>query len=153
MAGVLCHVNSGEVALVAATAKTVLQIKAPAQQRLLIKGLRIFGKQSAGGTDPVVKVRMTRSSANFGTGSAATPAKNDPSDAETLQATAASDFTAEPTGPTDGGLMWELQPQTGMIEFLPFGQEIKVPGGQSVNFECTSPSGTPTVMIEASYEE
>lgn len=152
MAGVLFHVNSGEVALVAATAKTVLQVKAAANQRVLIRALRLFGKQAAGGTDPVVKVRMTRSSANFGTGSAATPAKNDPSDSETLQTTAAGAFTVEPTTPTDGGLWWELQPQSGIIEFIPPGGEIKIPGGQAVSFEFTS-SGTPTVMAEATCEE
>ena len=152
MAGVLCHVNSGEVALVASTAKSVLQIKAAANQRVLVKALRLFGKQAAGGTDAVVKVRMTRSSASFGTFTSATPAKNDPSDSETLQTTAGSNATVEPTTPTDGGLWWEIQPQTGVIEFLPPGMEIKIPGGQSVQFECTS-TGTPTLMLEASYEE
>jgi hypothetical protein len=152
MAGVIAHVNSGEVALAAATAKTVLQIKAPAQQRLQIKSLRMFGKQAAGGTDAVVKVRMTRSTATFGTGTVATPAKNDPSDSETLQATAAANFTVEPTTPTDGGLWWELQPQIGIEEFLPLDQPIKIPGGQSVQFEFTS-SATPTVLLTATYEE
>lgn len=152
MAGVLCHVNSGEVALVASTAKSVLQVKAAANQRVLIKSLRILGKQAAGGVDPVVKVRMTRNSASFGTFSAATPSKNDPTDSETVQTTAGANATVEPTTPTDGGLWWEVQPQVGVIESFAPGQEIKVPGGQSVQFECTS-TGTPTLMIEATFEE
>lgn len=152
MAGVLLHVNSGEVALVAATAKSVLQIKAPANQRLLLKNLKFFGKQAAGGTDTPVKVRMTRSTANFGTFTAATPGKNDPNDGETVQSTAGSNATVEPTSPTDSGLWWEFQPQSGVLDPPPFAQEIKVPGGQSVQFECTSVA-TPTVLLTVSYEE
>lgn len=152
MAGVLCHVNSAECALVAATAKTLLQVKAATNQRVLIKGLRIMGKQSAGGTDAVVKIRMTRSTANFGTGTGATPGKNDPGDAETVQTTCAGNFTVEPTTPSDSGLWWEIQPQTGVIEFLPPDLVIKVPGGASANFEATS-SGTPTLLITATFEE
>lgn len=155
MAGVQWHVNSGEVALVAATAKSVLQIKAAANVRTLIRGLRFFGKQAAGGTDAVVKIRMMRTASGgaFGTFTAATPGKNDPSDSETLQTTCGSNATVEPTtSTTDSGLWWELQPQLGLEEFLPFDQPIKVPGGTSVQFECTS-SGTPTVMLEASCEE
>ena len=93
-----------------------------------------------------------RSTANFGTFTGATPQKNDPNDGETLQATCGSNASVEPTSPSDGGLWWELQPQTGIIEPLAPGQEIKIPGGQSVQFEFTS-TGTPTVFAEATYEE
>ena len=152
MAGVLCHVNSGEVALVAATAKTVLQIKAATNQRVIVKALRMTGKQPAGGTDTPVKVRLTRSTANFGTGTTATPGKNDPTDSETIQTTAAANFSAEPTSPTDSGLWWEVQLQSGVEEFLPPGMEIKIPGGQSAQFELISVA-TPTVLITATFEE
>lgn len=153
MAGMLIHGNSDEVTLVAAIPKSVLQIKAPANQRLLIKQLRFFGKSPAGGTDSVVKVRMTRNSANFGTFSAVTPNKNDPTDSETIQSTWGKNASAEPTSPTDSGLWWEVQPQSGIEEFLPIDQPIKIPGGQSAQFECTSPSGTPIMMLVASVEE
>lgn len=152
MAGVLLHVNSGEVALVANTPKTVLAIKAPTNQRLLIRGLKFLGKSAAGGTDVPVKVRLTRSTANFGTGSTATPAKNDPNDGETVQSTAASNFTVEPTSPTDGGLCWEFSPQGGIMESLPPDVLLKVPGGQSVQFEMTAP-GAATALVTITYEE
>jgi len=152
MAGLLLNVNSGEVALAAATPKTLLQIKAPTNQRVRVKSLKILGKQPAGGTDAVVKVRMTRSTANFGTGSSAPPSKNDPSDPETVQTVASANFTVEPTSPADGGLWWEVQPQSGVIEFYPPGSEIQIPGGQAVSFEATSP-GTPTLLMVASIEE
>ena len=152
MAGVLSHVSSGEVTLIANTAKTVLQIKAPANQRLIVQGLRLFGKQPAGGTDTPIKVRLTRSTANFGTGSSVTPSKNDPTDSETLQISANANFSAEPTSPTDGGLWFELPPQSGIIDYSPPGLQIKIPGGQSVQFEATS-TGTPTLMFSATVEE
>lgn len=154
MAGVAFVVNSGEVALVAATAKTVMQVKAAANQRVVIKGLKFLGKQAAGGSDVVVKVRMTRSTANFGTGGSTPVAgKLNPSNGETIQTTFGANFSAEPTSPTDSGLWWEVQPQSGIIEALPPGQWIEVPGGQSVNFEMTSPSGTPTLLVTVTGEE
>lgn len=153
MAGVGFTVNSGEVALVAATAKTVLQVKAATNQRVLIKGLKFLGKQAAGGTDAVCKVRMTRNSANFGTaGSTPVAGKLNPSNGETLQTTFGANFSAEPTTPTDSGLWWEVQPQGGIIEALPPGSWIEIPGGQSVQFEFTS-TGTPTVLVTVTGEE
>jgi len=152
MAGLKFWGNSGEVVLVAATAKTALQIKAPTNQRVLIKGLRILGKQPAGGVDAPVKVRLTRSTANFGTGSAVTAGKLNPSQAETIQSVLASNFTVEPTSPTDSGLWWEIQPQNGVIEFYPPGLEVEIPGGNSANIELTS-AATPTLLVTATVEE
>src|SRR4051812_46552543 len=128
MAGIGLWATSGEVALVAATAKSVLQVKAPANQRLLIRTIRFFGKSAAGGTDAMVKVRMTRSTANFGTFSSATTGKVNPSNGETLQGTYGKDASAEPTSPTDTGYLWEFSPQGGVIEPLPPGTVIEVPG-------------------------
>lgn len=153
MAGVGFTVNSGEVVLVAATAKTVLQVKAAANQRTLIKGIKLLGKQPAGGTDTPCKVRMTRSTANFGTaGTTPTAGKLNPSNGETIQTAFGAGFSVEPTAPTDSGLWWEVQPQAGVIEALPPGSVIEVPGGQSVNFEFTSP-GAPTVLVTVTGEE
>ncbi len=152
MAGQLCFVNSGETALVANTAKTLLQIQAATNQRVVVKGLKILGKQAAGGTDAVVKVRMTRSTANFGSSSSATAGKANTSNGETLQTSCAKTFTVEPTSPTDSGLQWEIQPQSGVIEFIPPGMEVHVPGGNAVNFEATS-TGTPTLLVTAIFEE
>ena len=146
------NVNSGEITLAASTAKTCLQVKAPTNQRVLIRKLRIMGKMAAGGTDTPVKVRMTRSTANFGTGSSVTPTKCNPSDTETIQSTAFGTFTVEPTTPTDGGLWWEVQPQSGIIEFYPDKEPIIIPGGQSVQFEATS-AATPTLNFQAECEE
>lgn len=152
MAGVVFHVNSGECTMVASTAKSLLQIKAATNQRVLVKALRILGKQSAGGTDAVCKVRVTRSTANFGTFTGATASKNDPNDGETIQTTCGSNASAEPTSPTDGGLWYEVQPQIGVIELFPPGSELKIPGGASIQIEVTS-TGTPVLMVSATCEE
>jgi len=152
MAGLLATATSGEVALVASTAKSVLQIKAPANQRILIRQIEFYGKQPAGGTDTPVKVRMTRSSANFGTFSAAVASKNDFGAGETLQGTYGANASVEPTSPTDSGRLWEFNPQTGAAFILPPDQPIIVPGGQSVQFEMTS-GATPTVVATAVVEE
>jgi hypothetical protein len=152
MAGLLCFVNSGECALVASTPKSLLQLKSATNQRVVVKGLKLLGKQPAGGTDTPVKIRMTRSTANFGTFSSATPGKANPSDGETIQTTCGSNASVEPTSPTDSGLWWEVQPQSGTIECLPPDQVIEVPGGQSIQFECTSVA-TPILLITAIFEE
>jgi len=150
MAGLYLNVTSGEFALTANTAQS-LQVKAPANQRLVIRGIRIFGKSAAGGTDVPVKVRMTQSSANFGSGSAAVVGKNNQIDPETAQGTYTL-LTTEPTSPTDGGIEWEVQPQSGIIEFLAPKLEIPVPGGKAVNFQFTSVA-TPTMTITLAVEE
>lgn len=152
MAAVLLWGNSGEVVLVANTAKSILQIKAAANQRVKVLQIFLFGKQPAGGTDTPVKVRLTRNSASFGTFTAVTFAKNDPSDAETIQTTGGSNASVEPTTPTDAGKWYELPPQTGFIELVTPGQELKIPGGQSIQVECTS-TGTPTVLATFLIEE
>lgn len=153
MAGLYFQVTSGEVALVANTPKTVLQIKAPTNQRVKVKSIRIMGKQPAGGTDTPTKVRLTQSSANFGTSTgAATIGKRNPVDPETIQTSAGYNFTAEPTTPTDSGDWWEVQPQSGAGESYYPGDEIIIPGGHALNIECTNP-GTPTMTVTCICEE
>lgn len=152
MAGLLFDVTSGEVTLAANTARTLLQIKAPANQGVLVWGLHILGKQAAGGTDPVVKVRITRSTANFGTGTAAATGKRNPSLGWAIQSTCTAAFSVEPTAPADAGRVWEVPPQSGLIEFYPPAKEYPIPAGQSLQFEATS-TGTPTLTLTASCEE
>lgn len=150
MAGIRFHINSGEVALINGT-KTVLGIIAPANQRIIIKSLRITGKQAAGGTDAPILLKFQRSS-NTGTGTTATPVKFDPTDDEILQSTGKGNFTIEPTGAVDSGLWWEVQLQGGVEEFLPPGQELIIPGGQMGYFTGVATT-TPTILITATCEE
>ena len=151
MAGLNMNVPSGNVALVAATAKTVLQIKAPTNQRLKIKTIRCMGKGIVV-TDQPIYFRITRSSANFGTGSSATPGKTNTSNGETIQSTAFSNFTVEPTSPTHSGYEGDFHPQNGIMEQFQFDVPLEVAGGNSVNIEMTAAQAQ-TVNVSVLYEE
>lgn len=152
MAGMLLSATSGERSLVAATAQTVLQVVAPANQRLKIRQIKVLGKQSAGGTDQPAKMRLTRSTGSFGTRTAVTPGKFDPGSAETVQSTAFSTFTVEPTSPADLGDWSEVQLQVGLILPFPPGMEVIIPGGNALNVELTAPASA-TVVVTVYYEE
>lgn len=160
MSGILWHATSGEVALVAATPKTVLQIKSPSLQQVLVKGFEIMGKANAGGTDTPVKIRISKNAAAFGTGSTAESGLNDTRDTAIQAAVSASpqlaglfaNFTVEPTTPTYSGIMYEVQPQTGFAYQHVLGQEWKIPAGTSLQFEATA-AATETITITAHCEE
>lgn len=153
MAGLKLVASSGEVAYVASTEKTGLQLQAPTNQRLLVKNIRVTGKQAAGGTDTPIKLRLTTCVvANAGTGTTGTPGKLNPSDPETVQSVVKTNNSAEPSSVTDKGMVWDIQPQFGVIEFWPQSEYIEVPGGQCLNF-CITSGATPTLTITVGYEE
>ncbi len=106
----------------------------------------------AGGSDTPVYVRLSQSSANFGTFTSITPGKLDSSNGETLQGTYGKNATVEPTSPTYMGLEWEVQPQSGVIEFFVPLENIPIPGGKSLQVECTSPA-TPILLVILTIEE
>jgi hypothetical protein len=154
MAGLKCKVSTAAaIALVSATAKTALQLKAAANQRAVVKGFAVGGAMAAGGTDAAVKCRWTRSTANFGTGTAQTPQKLNPSDPETVQTAGASNFTVEPTSPTDAEDWFYVNPETGLTVFFPPDAYIEIPGGASLQLEMTSVSGTPNMWATLFFEE
>lgn len=144
---------SGEVTLAASTAKSILQAKAAANQRCVITKHILMGKQPAGGVDVPCKVRYTQSTSSYGTFSAVTPGKLNPTDPETIQTTIGSNASVEPTAPTDRSMWFEVQPQAGLIDTpTPFQQEVHIPGGYSTQAEFTSPA-TPVVLAVWYLEE
>lgn len=149
MAGILAHVNSGEVSLVAATAKTVLQVVAASNHRILVKGVSVMLKGTTS-TDTPVRVRILRQT-NAGTMSSATPVKNSDSDDETLQTTAQYNASAEPTA-GDVLSMLEVHPQTGIVFFYPPGMEPVVKGGARLGVECLAAQNQ-TVAVTLTFEE
>lgn len=164
MAGLKLVANSGEVVLVASTVKTVLQIAMPAagNQRALVTGIRITGKSAAGGVDVPIQVRLTRCiNANKGTsGATATPGKLNPSNPEVVQSIANITFSVEPTSLTDTGIWWNVQPQSGIIEFFPPALNVEIPASLSgntglncLNVECTPGTTGATITVSVSYEE
>ena len=152
MAGILVHGNSGEFALTAGVPQSACQVKSAANQRNVIRQIKLLGKMPAGGTDTPVKVRATYSSSNFGTFSGGVYAKIDQSTPENITATFGGRASVEPTSPTDLAMIWEFNPQIWTVEPWIKELSIPVPGGSSVQFELTS-AATPTVAVEIFWEQ
>ncbi len=139
MAGVGVFVTAPSVvALTGGTAKTVLQVVAPSNQALMIKGIQItFDGTSSTATPGIVQlVRQTTA----GTMSSATPVKAPRSDeGETLQSTAQYNATAEPTA-GDVDRTFHVHPQLGFIYEFPYGDFLKIPGGGRLGIKCNFPA-------------
>lgn len=132
MAGLaLSATTPAQVALVASTAKTVLQLVAPTNQRLFVFRWGIFFDSVAAGAGVLVKlVRQT----SAGTATSVTLVRLGPiAGSETLQSTAFYNASAEPTT-TD-----TLDIVQGAIDvFRPQGNELIVPGGGRIAILCTA---------------
>lgn len=136
MAGVNWNANTPVVSLAAATAKTVLQIVAPANQRLLVRRFHV-SFQGVANSDKPVLVEVVRQS-TAGTMSALTLTKGHDGDDETLQATAQHTATVEPT---TGDVLWRdvVHPQGGTLQvLLPESRPIPVKGGGRLGIRCTA---------------
>lgn len=151
MADLLLTVPSGEVSLTGSVAKTVLAATAPANQRLKIMGVEIFGKGTSN-TDTPIKCELSRITTNGGTATTITPAKVDDDDGETAQGTYQANFTVEPTTYGANMRIWEVHPQTGIIVYFPMHQEIKIKGGNIVGLRMTSTQAE-TVSAQFLVEE
>lgn len=153
MAGVMLAINSGEVAIAAATAETVLQIVAAANHGVKVGGLGVFFKGTSP-TDTPAKVEVVRQT-DAGTmtaGSSGTNvSKKSDGDDETIQTTVRVNATAEPTT-TDVLFTWEVHPQTGLQLFFPYGAELRVKGGGRLGVRITAAQGQ-TVVVTADAEE
>lgn len=165
MAGLKLAASSGNVVLAASTAKTILQIAMPAlgNQRAVVTGIKITGKQPAGGSDVPVLVQLTRCiNVNKGTASvnAILPGKMNPSNPEIANSINNITFTVEPTSVVDTGIWWNVQPQAGVIEFWSPNLFLDIPASLAGNtglncLNVTATPGTTGCTLEATlyYEE
>ena len=135
MAGVFFTMNTGEVALVATTAKTILEITAASNHRVLLHEISVMFKCVSVTSEPVT-IQLTRF-ATTGTGTAGTSQKVDPDYSETLQATWKYNDSVEPATQTVLRT-WYIHPQSGMIYPLPFDRLIPIPGADLVGIRCTA---------------
>jgi len=132
-------INSSGVDLVAATAKTLLQIVSATNQRVAIKEIGISFNGQVNTSEPVKVDLLMQSTA--GTSNALTLGKENDSVAETLQTTARDTITAEPTAVSGGVLRsWYIHPQAGQVFQLPIGDEIIIGGGKRIGLRVTSPT-------------
>jgi hypothetical protein len=129
--------TEGEIGLLAATTKTVLQAVAPANQRVACRGWSISFDGTSGAAEPVQVDLLFQTTA--GTMSAATPVSEDGLGAETIQVTAQKNATAEPTS---GGVIrrYEVHPQTGMEMRYSPDEEILIKGGARLGLRVTAPA-------------
>lgn len=130
--------TEGELALTAATAKTILQLVAPANHRVALKGFSV----SFDGISPTaaaVQVELVRQT-TAGTMSPATPALDDDSLPEAIQTTAQKNATAEPTA---GAVVrrYNIHPQDGLERVFDLDEELLIKGGGRLGLRCTAPEG------------
>lgn len=138
MAALNFAVNSGEIACVAATAKTILQIVAPTNQRVRILEWGVYFDGTSGSAEPVQVTLSRQSSAGSGS-SSVTPTKDDDSIGDSIQTTAIKGCTSEPTtGDTlrhknvhpQGGYEWNATP----------GQDLICGAGDRIGIVVTAPA-------------
>lgn len=149
MAAFLGIAQTAEVALVAATAKTVLQLITAANHRVKVLRWGVFFDGVSGSAAPV-EVALVRQT-DAGTMTGLTPQKLDDSLAETLLTTAQHTATAEPTG-TIVVDMIECHPQSGFEIIYPLGQEVIIGGGDRLGVVCTAPANV-NVRAKIVFEE
>ncbi len=130
--------TEGEIALAAAgTAKTILQLVAPANQRGDLRSVAA-GFDGVSPTAEPFTVELLRQTTG-GTMSTATPVK-DSAGAETVQFTALKNATAEPAA-GDVLRRWEHHPQAGSFERIFDKRELEIPGGTRLGLRVTCPAG------------
>jgi len=127
--------TEGEIALGAGTAKTILQIIAPANQRLNFDGFAVSFDGVLGTAEPV-NVEILRQT-TAGTMTSATVVRRG-AGSETIQTTAQKTASAEPTA-GDVLRRYNIHPQTG-AEFKFDPKEIEIPGGTRLAIRCTAPA-------------
>lgn len=136
------QVGSGvtdEIALTAATAKTVLQLIAASGHRVTVLGWGVFFDGTSASAEPVQVDVLRQTSAGTG-GDALTLQKFDDSIADSLATTALDDIDgSEPTGSTILD-MAEVHPQASYEVMYPFGQEIIIGAGDRLGIRCTAPA-------------
>jgi hypothetical protein len=138
MADLNVSCSAGEAAITS-TARTVLAVAAPSNQRLRVKGIEIFGKGTSN-TDTPVKVELIKAaSITSGTAGSVTTSTLDPDYGETPQATYTGNYSAEPTYGTGTTVRTlEVHPQTGLVLYFPMHDEIKIAGGKAFGVRMTS---------------
>ncbi|GAC1345471.1 MAG: hypothetical protein NVSMB14_08770 [Isosphaeraceae bacterium] len=139
MAGIVEFFNIPATPLVAATQKTILQIKAPANQRVRLMSFGLFFDGVTNNSAPC-EVKIMRQT-TLATGTAATPSPVEPELTETVQASGISNATAEPTY---GAVLETISIPTlmgGDQDVFSPGQEIYVGGAGYVGITCNAPAG------------
>lgn len=152
MAAFQAQATTAEQALVAATAKTLLQVVAAANHRVKVLGWGIFFDGTSTTAEPVQVRLLRQATAIGGTPTAVVLTKRDNSLAETILTTAAI-YGGTPAEPTAGDVIevLEVHPQSGYQIMYPLGAEPIIGGGGRIAIEATAPGAVNarvTVIVE-----
>ena len=134
MAGIIATAFTAKLALTASTRKTLVQITAPANQRVKILRWSVFFDEEIGDATPAIPLLVSVGKQSGGTGSANTPIKNIVA-AETLQTIAKDNFTVAATTTVMSSKV--INAQTGYEVMFPMGQEIILAGGELFGIDVT----------------
>lgn len=151
MAALNLQLPVGEIA-VTSTPKTFLTVKAPANQRVKIKGFEIYGKGTSNTDTPVkIEINLITTDGETGTATAVTPQPYDGDLAETPQGTYFKSYGTEPTSYGANQRTLEVHPQTGLVVYYPLHDELVLKGGTEIGFRFTSNQNETmavTVLVE-----
>lgn len=148
MAGLRIVAQTDEIAT-GASKKTLLQLVAAANHRVLVKELSISFDGTSNTADPI-QVEVARQS-DAGTMSSLTLLKVDPDDDESIQTTAQHTATGEPTE-TAVIMREQVHPQGGYTWQAPFGGELVINGGDRLAVVVTAGADV-NAVVRAFIEE
>jgi hypothetical protein len=131
--------TTGDVALSAATAKTILSVICAANAPLRITELGVSFDGVSGAAEPVTVELCSSTQATAGTSTSQTPVQcRGPT--RTVQAGGARNYSAEPTVLTVIR-RWLVHPQTGLVLQFPLGREPEqVVTADALCIRCTAPA-------------
>lgn len=136
MANLDCVISIEDTLTGAATPKTMLQLVAPADQRVKVKAWGIFCKGTVTTNTPLL-VQLIRQT-GAGTSSANTPAKKNEGIADGPRSTARDTFTVEPASDDEIVKTVDVHPQSGFNEYFPLGGELIVPSNGRLGIKVTA---------------
>lgn len=146
-AGYVAETN-GDIALSAATAKTILNVINAANGLIRITEMAVSFDGTSSTAEPVTVELCSSTQATAGTSTSHTIVQTR-GPTRTVQATAARNYTAEPTTLTVIK-RWLVHPQTGLFVQFPLGREPEqVTTADGLCIRCTAPA---TVNVQAYME-
>lgn len=131
--------TTGDIALTAATAKTILSVINAANSLIRLVEIGVSFDGVSGTAEPVTVELCSSTQATTGTSTSQTPVQcRGPT--RTVQASGARNYTAEPTVLTVLK-RWLVHPQTGLVIQFPLGREPEqVTTADALCIRCTAPA-------------
>lgn len=117
--------------------KTLVQLAAPANQKVAVKEISISFDGTSNTATPIYVEVVRQTSAGTFTNTT-TLRKTDPDNQEAIQTTCKDTAAVEPTDAGDVPMAELVHPQTGFLWQAPYGGELLVPGGGRLGIRVTA---------------